>query len=215
MSYEGVYTELKLLPKTFQRCKAWLCFSRAWRCLYLEPWLSVAINGSCGKAWGFAVSVRPLERKRLMRAAKSTGNALKVLRRYRKVSVCVLERMQGLCERKGCFYKHCSAEGWVNSELTRKETPVWDLTEIGNHIKVKYHHRESRCSSVIIFKNASIIVDGSDDSPCSVFIRWKTPVRIFGSWMGGRGTWRALVGGCEKKKQIELLSLRYLSRQSF
>lgn len=106
-----------------------------------------------------------------MRPAKSTRSALEVLRRYRKVLACVLERMQGLCERKDCVYKYCSAEGWVNSELAAKDTLVWDLSEIGNQIKVKYHQRESCCFSVIIFKNPSVIVDGSDDSPCSVFTR--------------------------------------------
>jgi len=129
------------------------------------------IKDICGKAWGFAAIVWPPESKRLLKAAKSIVNVLKVLRRYRKVSVCVLERMQGLCERKDCFYMHCSAEGWVNSEPAGKETLVWDLSEIGNRIKVKYYHRESCCFSVILFKNPSIIVDGSDDSPCSVFTR--------------------------------------------
>lgn len=165
-----MYTELKLLLKIFQCCKAWLC-------LYLQLWLSVEIKGSCGKAWGFVVNVWPLERIGVTAANK-------VLRRYRKVLVCALESMQGLRERKGCFYKHCSAEMWVNSELSWKETLVWDLFETGNHIKVKYHHRESCFFSVIIFKHPSIIVDGSDDGPCSVFIRWKTSLRISGCWMG-------------------------------
>lgn len=55
--------------------------------------------------------------------------------------------------------------------LSGKEALVWDLSEIGNHIKVKYHHRESCFFSVIIFKNSSIVVDGSDEGPYSVFIR--------------------------------------------
>lgn len=41
----------------------------------------------------FSANVWPLERKRLIRAVNNSRNRLKVLKRYRKVLVDVLERM--------------------------------------------------------------------------------------------------------------------------
>lgn len=93
-----------------------------------------------------------------------------------------------------------------------KENLVWYLSETDNHTEVKYHHRERFCFTIITFHKLLVIVGGSDDSPCSVFTRWETSVRIFGWWITSRRVWKALIGGYEKGKEIELLPLTNVSK---